>query len=85
MNIVENFEKQIEEQQQLLNEFKQLKKDRDFYLRVLVQAVITSEGVLKIDPSKSEEALKMMKESTLEFGNGKVCFHKEAGSIFNEK
>lgn len=84
MSLIENFEKQLEEQQQLLNEFKQLKKDRDFYLRILIQAVITNDGVLKIDPSQSEEALKRMKESTLEFGNGKVCFHKETGSIFNE-
>lgn len=81
--IEKNIEQLVEDQQTLLNEVKQLKRDHDFYLRILVQAVLTNDGILEINPAYSEEATKKMKNVQLEFGNGKVCFHKEKGSIFS--
>lgn len=77
-------EESIQTQQNLLEEMKQVIKDRDFYKRVLVQAVLSHEGILKIDPLMSEEAFRAMKSDALEFGNGRVCFHKKEGSLFQE-
>ena len=85
MNIIKSLEYSIKEQENMLKEFQQLKRDKDFYLRVLIQAVITNNGVLNIDPSKSKEATEFMETKSLEFGNGKIYIHKECGSLFQEK
>ena len=84
MNAIKNLEHSILEQQNNLAEIKEAIKDRDFYKRLLVQAVLSHEGVLKINPAMAEEAFKVMNTQALEFGNGKVCFHKKEGSIFKE-
>ncbi len=84
MSAIKSLEQSIIEQQNILAEIKQAIKDRDFYKRLLVQAVLSHEGVLKIDPAMAEEAFKVMNTQALEFGNGKVCFHKKEGSVFKE-
>lgn len=80
--IIKSLEEKVNEQQAILEEVKQLIRDRDFYKRLVIQAILTSDGKLDIDPTKADEAFSLLHNSTLEFGNGKVCFHKQKHSIF---
>jgi hypothetical protein len=84
--IVKQMEENIMQQQQILNAYEQALRDVTFYKRILVQAMLTNNGILIVDPSKYDEAKELLNSNcTLEFGNGKVCIHKENGSIFEVK
>jgi len=80
--IIQSLEEKVNEQQAILEEVKQLIRDRDFYKRLVIQAILTGDGKLDIDPTKADEAFALLHNSTLEFGNGKVCFHKQKHSLF---
>lgn len=83
--MLQSLEEKVLEQQAIMEEVKQLIRDRDFYKRLIIQAMLSNDGKLDIDPSKADEAFALLNNSTLEFGNGKVCFHKEKHSIFEQK
>lgn len=80
--MLQSLEEKVMEQQAILEEVKQLIRDRDFYKRVIIQAMLTNDGKLDIDPTKADEAFALLNNSQIEYGNGKVCFHKEKHSIF---
>lgn len=63
----------ISDVKDLIRELEQLRRDSEFYNRVLMQAVLSHGGKLDIDPSKDVEAKAAInKGECLEFGNGRV-------------
>jgi hypothetical protein len=58
----------------LFSEAKNDRRDAEFYLRLLVQAVLTygENGVLKIDIGKGQEARRLAETARIEFGMGEI-------------
>jgi hypothetical protein len=76
----ERLQQHINDVADIMNENKRLKADVAFYERVLVQAVLTNDGVLKIDPAKFEEAVST--NHSLEFGSKGVVLHGSKYSLW---
>lgn len=83
MNAIEILQNNILQQQQVLDEIEAIKKDRDFLLRILTQAVLTNDGILKVNSNVAELAFEFMNTKKLEFVNDSVCFYGEKGSLFD--
>ena len=68
---IDNLKRHLDE---LVLEARNDRRDAEFYLRILIQAVLTfgENGVLKIDVGKGEEAKRLANTATIEFGNGEV-------------
>lgn len=62
---------------------KQDKRDADFYLRILAQAVLThgSDGFLSVDYSRGDDAKEAMANCQFEFGNGGVRIVRPNGEL----
>lgn len=71
---MENIEQLPAGLETLFLQSKQNKRDADFYLRILIQAVLThgNGGILQIDPLLSETAKSLATTGRIEFGNGEV-------------
>lgn len=59
------------------------KRDADFYLRILAQAVLThgSDGFLSVDYSRGAEAKEAMVNCQFEFGDGGVRIVRPDGEL----
>lgn len=62
----------------VISQAKNDRRDADFYLRILIQAILTHgiNGSLGINPSLSDEAKDFVKNGTIEFGDGIVTITK---------
>lgn len=77
MNTLDNF---LIDMLEMKEGLARVTKDRDFYKRILTQAMLTQGGVLKVENKYAEEATNFKKP--LEFGNEKICIEYEKGSLF---